>query len=40
MKKIKPSRNPLNWNWTAIITWAILCYVGWQICKFIVKLFL
>ena len=38
MKKINPSNNPLKWNWVAIITWAVLCFIGWQIGKFFASL--
>ncbi len=34
----KPSGNPKNWNWTAIITWTILSYVGFKIIKFLINL--
>ena len=34
----KPSFNPKNWNWTAIIVWAILFYIGFNIIKFLINL--
>ena len=36
MKRIKPSSNPLNWNWTAIITWACISYISWHAGKFLI----
>jgi hypothetical protein len=29
----KPSANPKNWNWSAIITWSIICYISYTILK-------
>lgn len=34
----KPSGNPKNWNWTAIIVWTILFYTGFNIIKFLINL--
>ena len=34
----KLSGNPKNWNWTAIITWAILSYIGFNIGEFLINL--
>lgn len=34
----KPSGNPKNWNWTAIITWVILFCIGFSIGEFLINL--
>ena len=33
MKKYNKSNNPLTWNWTAIITWAVIFIVAFNIFK-------
>ena len=34
----KPSVNPLNWNWTAIITWSVMSFIGFNVLKFLINL--
>jgi hypothetical protein len=34
----KPSSNPKNWNWTAIITWAVIGIIAYIIFKTIYNL--
>jgi hypothetical protein len=29
----KSSPNPLKWNWTAIITWAVIGFIAYRILK-------
>ena len=32
-KQPKPSFNPKNWNWTAIITWTVIAIIAYNIFK-------
>lgn len=34
----KPSTNPKNWNWTAIITWSVIGIIAYQLIKIIYNL--
>jgi len=34
----QPSFNPLKWNWTAIITWAIMGFIAFNIFKYLFSL--
>jgi hypothetical protein len=35
MKKYNKSNNPLTWNWPAIIVWAVIATVAFNIFKFL-----
>jgi hypothetical protein len=37
-KQPKPSFNPKNWNWTAIITWTVIGFIAYNIFKFLINL--
>ena len=34
----QPSPNPLKWNWTAIITWAVIGFIAFNIFKYLSNL--
>lgn len=34
----KPSSNPKNWNWAAIITWSAMSIIGFKILQSLVNL--
>ncbi len=38
MKKYNKSNNPLDWNWTAIITWAVISTIAYNIFSFLYSL--
>lgn len=37
-KQPKPSFNPKNWNWVAIIAWAVIVFTSYTIFKGLYKL--
>jgi hypothetical protein len=37
-KQPKPSFNPKNWNWIAIITWTVIGFITYNIFKFLINL--
>jgi hypothetical protein len=37
-KQPKPSFNPKNWNWTAIIIWLLIGFIAYNIFKFLINL--
>ena len=37
-KQSKPSFNPLNWNWTAIIVWTAITIIAYNIFNLLINL--
>ena len=38
MKKYNKSNNPLTWNWSAIITWAVIGFIAYNIFEFLYRI--